>query len=124
MAEGRNLERGAGPPGDAHLGDEIVDLVLGDVDAGRRAELVGHLLRCAACRSEYDDARGDGRRTSCRPCLACSRRSGSTRTSWPGWRPPEGRGGGIVAATVAVGRRRGGDPGRGARATRRVVRRP
>jgi hypothetical protein len=55
MADGRNLERGAGPPRDAHLGDEIVDLVLGDVDADRRAAMAAHLMRCAACRGDYDD---------------------------------------------------------------------
>jgi len=55
MADGRDLARGVGPPGDAHLGDEIVDLVLGDVDADRRPAMAAHLMRCAACRDTYDD---------------------------------------------------------------------
>jgi hypothetical protein len=55
MADGRNLERSAGPPGDPHLGDAIVDLVLGDVDGDRRAAMAAHLLRCAACRRDYDE---------------------------------------------------------------------
>ncbi len=54
MADGRDLERSAGPPGEHHLGDAIVDLVLGDVDGDRRAAMATHLLRCAACRREYD----------------------------------------------------------------------
>ena len=55
MADGRNLERGAGPPDDPHLGDDVVGLVLGGLDADRRAALATHLLRCAACRTEYDE---------------------------------------------------------------------
>lgn len=37
-----------------HLGDELVDLVLGQVDGRRRIELSAHLLACATCRAEYD----------------------------------------------------------------------
>lgn len=55
MADGRDLERGAGPPRDAHLGDAVVDLVLGDVDGDQRAAMVAHVLRCATCRREYDE---------------------------------------------------------------------
>jgi hypothetical protein len=54
MADGRDLHRGAGPPPDAHLGDAVIDLVLGDVDGDRRAAMVAHVLRCAVCRREYD----------------------------------------------------------------------
>ena len=56
MAEGPDLERtGGAPTPDDHLGDEVVDLVLGDVDPGRRAAMAAHLLRCRACRREYDE---------------------------------------------------------------------
>ena len=55
MADGRHLERNAGPPGDPHLGDAIVELVLGDVDSDRRAAMAAHLLRCPDCRREYDE---------------------------------------------------------------------
>lgn len=54
MADGRDLGAGAGPPGDAHLGDAVVELVLGDVDADPRATMVAHVVRCATCRREYD----------------------------------------------------------------------
>jgi predicted anti-sigma-YlaC factor YlaD len=57
MADGRNVERAGGPPDDpgAHLGDAVVELVLGTVDADRRAVLAAHLLQCPACRREYDE---------------------------------------------------------------------
>src|SRR5687768_4085736 len=55
MADGRDLERGVGPPHDTHLGDDVVGLVLGGLDADRRAVLATHLLRCAPCRSDYDE---------------------------------------------------------------------
>jgi anti-sigma factor RsiW len=55
MADGRNLGRGTGPPGEPHLGEEVADLVLGDVDADRRVAMAAHLLRCASCRREYDE---------------------------------------------------------------------
>ena len=53
MDDGRELHRAAGPPG--HPDDELVDLVLGDIDAGRRSALVTHVLRCPACRRTYDE---------------------------------------------------------------------
>ena len=40
---------------DEHLGDDVVELVLGTVDGDRRARMAAHLLRCAACRHEYDE---------------------------------------------------------------------
>jgi hypothetical protein len=58
MVDGRGLERQGGPPddpADAHLGDAVVELVLGTVDADRRATMASHVLRCAACRREYDE---------------------------------------------------------------------
>lgn len=58
MVDGRNLEPGSGSPGDrddAHLGDDVVELVLGTVDTDRRAALAAHLLRCSSCRREYDE---------------------------------------------------------------------
>jgi hypothetical protein len=55
MADGRDLGGGTGPPDDPHLGDAVVDLVLGDVDPGRRATMAAHLLRCSTCRREYDE---------------------------------------------------------------------
>jgi hypothetical protein len=39
---------------DQHLGDDVVELVLGIVDGDRRAQLAAHVLRCAECRREYD----------------------------------------------------------------------
>jgi anti-sigma factor RsiW len=40
---------------DEHLGDDVVELVLGTVDGDRRARMAAHVLRCAACRHEYDE---------------------------------------------------------------------
>jgi anti-sigma factor RsiW len=40
---------------DEHLGDDVVELVLGTVDGDRRAAMAAHVLRCAACRHEYDE---------------------------------------------------------------------
>ncbi len=42
------------PDRNTHLGDDLVDLVLGHVDGQRRAEMAAHLLTCAPCRAEYD----------------------------------------------------------------------
>ncbi len=39
---------------DEHVGDDVIELVLGSVDGDRRARLAAHVLRCAACRREYD----------------------------------------------------------------------
>jgi len=58
MVDGRNLEHGSEPPelpGEEHLGEAVVDLVLGTVDGDRRAALAAHVLRCGACRREYDE---------------------------------------------------------------------
>ena len=38
-----------------HLGDEIVELVLGTVEGDRRAAMAAHVLACPACRHEYDE---------------------------------------------------------------------
>jgi len=57
VVDGRNLEHG-GEPGrapDAHLGDDIVELVLGTVDGDRRAAMAAHVLRCPTCRREYEE---------------------------------------------------------------------
>jgi anti-sigma-K factor RskA len=40
---------------DRHLGDDVIELVLGTVDGDRRARLAAHVLRCAECRREYDE---------------------------------------------------------------------
>jgi anti-sigma factor RsiW len=40
---------------DEHLGDDVVELVLGTVDGDRRARMAAHVLRCSACRHEYDE---------------------------------------------------------------------
>jgi anti-sigma-K factor RskA len=40
---------------DKHLGDDVIELVLGTVDGDRRARLAAHVLRCAECRREYDE---------------------------------------------------------------------
>jgi hypothetical protein len=40
---------------DEHLGDDVVELVLGTVDGDRRARMAAHVLSCAACRHEYDE---------------------------------------------------------------------
>ena len=40
---------------DEHLGDDVVEFVLGTVDGDRRARMAAHVLRCAACRHEYDE---------------------------------------------------------------------
>ena len=40
---------------DEHLGDDVVELVLGTADGDRRARMAAHVLRCAACRHEYDE---------------------------------------------------------------------
>jgi anti-sigma-K factor RskA len=40
---------------DEHLGDDVIELVLGTADGDRRARLAAHVLRCAACRREYDE---------------------------------------------------------------------
>ncbi len=40
---------------DEHLGDDVVELVLGTVDGDRRARMAAHVLRCATCRHEYDE---------------------------------------------------------------------
>ena len=53
MDEGRNHR--FGDAGDEHLGDAVVDLVLGQVDGQRRATMAAHVLSCPACRREYDD---------------------------------------------------------------------
>lgn len=37
-----------------HLGDELIDLALGHVDAKRRAQTNAHLVACATCRSDYE----------------------------------------------------------------------
>jgi hypothetical protein len=58
MVDGRDHGPIGSPPpaaGDDHLGDDVVDLVLGTVDTERRAALATHVLRCAACRREYDE---------------------------------------------------------------------
>jgi hypothetical protein len=41
--------------GDEHLGDDVIELVLGTVDGDRRARLAAHVLRCAECRRQYDE---------------------------------------------------------------------
>jgi hypothetical protein len=56
MGDGRDPERGSGPPDEAgHLGDAVVELLLGTVDPDRRAVLAAHVLRCATCRRDYDE---------------------------------------------------------------------
>ncbi len=58
MVDGRNLDSGGGAADerdDEHLGDDIVELALGTVDGDRRARMAAHVLRCAACRREYDE---------------------------------------------------------------------
>ena len=59
--------------GDGHV--DVIPLVLGQVDAQRRAQMAAHVLQCATCRSEYDElaatvresvARGAGRATTAR----------------------------------------------------------
>jgi anti-sigma factor RsiW len=40
---------------DEHLGDDVVELVLGTVDGDRRARMAAHVLRCATCRNQYDE---------------------------------------------------------------------
>ena len=42
-------------PGDEHVGDDIVTLVLGEVDGRRRAAMAAHILRCPSCRSDFDE---------------------------------------------------------------------
>jgi hypothetical protein len=49
VADGRN----DGLEDEEHV--DVVALVLGDVEGRRRAELAGHVLRCPACRREYDE---------------------------------------------------------------------
>jgi hypothetical protein len=60
VVDGRNLESGGSgePPDrhlDGHLGDDVVELVLGTVDGDRRAAMAAHVLRCPACRRDYDE---------------------------------------------------------------------
>jgi len=57
VVDGHNLEPGQGMsgPADEHLGDDVVELVLGTVDSDRRAAMAAHLLRCPACRRDYDE---------------------------------------------------------------------
>jgi hypothetical protein len=57
MVDGRDHGPAIGPSadGDAHLGDDVVELVLGTVDGARRTALAAHVLVCAACRREYDE---------------------------------------------------------------------
>ena len=40
---------------DEHLGDDVIELVLGTVVGDRRARMAAHVLRCAECRREYDE---------------------------------------------------------------------
>jgi anti-sigma factor RsiW len=40
---------------DEHVGDDLVELVLGTVDGDRRASMAAHVLRCTTCRHEYDE---------------------------------------------------------------------
>lgn len=40
---------------DEHVGDDVVELVLGSVDGDRRARMAAHVLGCAACRQAYDE---------------------------------------------------------------------
>ena len=89
MVDGRNLERGAGPPDDDHLGDDVVGLVLGDLDADRRTALATHLLRCAPCRREYDE-------------LATT--VADLLPAVPGVQPPLGFDERVLARLAAVGR--------------------
>jgi hypothetical protein len=57
VVEGRNPEREGEPGGvpGPHLGDDIVELVLGTVDGDRRAAMAAHVLRCPPCRREYEE---------------------------------------------------------------------
>jgi hypothetical protein len=52
VGEGR--DEGRGERSDDHV--DVVALVLGDVEGQRRSEMAAHLLACASCRSEYDEA--------------------------------------------------------------------
>ena len=40
---------------DEHLGDDVVELVLGTSTAIGGRAMAAHVLRCAACRHEYDE---------------------------------------------------------------------
>jgi hypothetical protein len=42
------------PSAQGHIGDDLVDLVLGEAEGPRREEMVAHLLECASCRAEFD----------------------------------------------------------------------
>ena len=112
MADGRNLERGAGPPDDPHLGDDVVGLVLGGWMRPRRAALATHLLRCAACRTRVRRAGDDRHRPAARRPRECSRRSASTSGSWRGWRRSDEPGGPGRRCGGGDGSPRGGGPGR------------
>jgi anti-sigma factor RsiW len=53
VSEGRDVGLDANGQLDDHV--DVIALVLGPVDAQRRAQLADHLLACRDCRTEYDD---------------------------------------------------------------------
>ena len=84
VGDGRDEARDRDGPVDEHLGDDVVELVLGDVD-GERAGADG---RPRAALRDVPPASTTSWRRRSRTLLpavpACSRRSGSTSGCWPG----------------------------------------
>ena len=54
MDDGRDIGLDGDGGGEGEHVD-VISLVLGQVDAQRRAAMAKHLLRCSACRSDYDE---------------------------------------------------------------------
>ena len=91
---------------------DVIPLVLGQVDAQRRAQMAAHVLQCATCRSEYDElaatvresvARGAGRATTARLRSTGARRSwASSRADCRRSTPRLGWFAGAAAAIIAV----------------------